>query len=54
MPCGWQYDRRSGLIYFPCNEGKESFEKAAGIEDCCGVSGENSQKMLKIAVFSRF
>ncbi len=24
-----------GLIYFSYNEGKESFEKAAGIEDCC-------------------
>jgi divalent metal cation (Fe/Co/Zn/Cd) transporter len=24
-----------GLIYFSHNEGKESFEKAAGMEDCC-------------------
>ncbi len=24
-----------GLIYFSYSEGKESFEKAAGIEDCC-------------------
>jgi len=24
-----------GLIYFSINEGKESFEKAAGLEDCC-------------------
>ncbi len=24
-----------GLIYFSVNEGKESFEKAAGLEDCC-------------------
>jgi divalent metal cation (Fe/Co/Zn/Cd) transporter len=24
-----------GLIYFSYNEGKESFEKAAGLEDCC-------------------
>jgi divalent metal cation (Fe/Co/Zn/Cd) transporter len=24
-----------GLIYFSINEGKESFEKAAGMEDCC-------------------
>ena len=24
-----------GLIYFSINEGKESFEKAAGIDDCC-------------------
>ena len=24
-----------GLIYFSINEGKESFEKAAGAEDCC-------------------
>jgi len=24
-----------GLIYFSVNEGKESFEKAAGMEDCC-------------------
>jgi divalent metal cation (Fe/Co/Zn/Cd) transporter len=25
----------AGLIYFSYNEGKESFEKAAGLEDCC-------------------
>jgi len=25
-----------GLIYFSYTEGKESFEKAAGMEDCCG------------------
>jgi len=25
-----------GLIYFSYSEGKESFEKAAGMEDCCG------------------
>lgn len=24
-----------GLIYFSVNEGKEAFEKAAGMEDCC-------------------
>jgi divalent metal cation (Fe/Co/Zn/Cd) transporter len=24
-----------GLIYFSVNEGKEAFEKAAGIDDCC-------------------
>jgi divalent metal cation (Fe/Co/Zn/Cd) transporter len=24
-----------GLIYFSYHEGKESFEKAAGMEDCC-------------------
>ena len=24
-----------GLIYFSYNEGKEAFEKAAGMEDCC-------------------
>ena len=24
-----------GLIYFSVNEGKEAFEKAAGLEDCC-------------------
>ena len=24
-----------GLIYFSINEGKESFEKAAGLEECC-------------------
>jgi divalent metal cation (Fe/Co/Zn/Cd) transporter len=24
-----------GLIYFSYNEGKEAFEKAAGLEDCC-------------------
>ena len=27
-----------GLIYFSINEGKEAFEKAAGLDDdCCGV-----------------
>jgi divalent metal cation (Fe/Co/Zn/Cd) transporter len=26
-----------GLIYFSIREGKESFEKAAGLEDCCGA-----------------
>ncbi len=31
-----------GLIYFSYNEGKESFEKAAGIEDCC--EEENGEK----------
>ncbi len=30
-----------GLIYFSHNEGKESFEKAEGIDDCCN-GGENS------------
>lgn len=29
-----------GLIYFSYNEGKESFEKAAGLEDCCGDETE--------------
>ncbi|MCK7506408.1 MAG: hypothetical protein MZV70_21705 [Desulfobacterales bacterium] len=24
-----------GLIWFSYNEGKEAFEKAAGMEDCC-------------------
>jgi len=24
-----------GLIYFSYSEGKESFEKAAGLDDCC-------------------
>jgi divalent metal cation (Fe/Co/Zn/Cd) transporter len=32
----------AGLIYFSYNEGKESFEKAAGLEDCC--DGEESEK----------
>jgi divalent metal cation (Fe/Co/Zn/Cd) transporter len=31
-----------GLIYFSYNEGKESFEKAAGMEDCCDE--ESSEK----------
>lgn len=31
-----------GLIYFSINEGKESFEKAAGMEDCC--DDENGQE----------
>jgi divalent metal cation (Fe/Co/Zn/Cd) transporter len=30
-----------GLIYFSINEGKESFEKAASMEDCC--DGEESK-----------
>jgi len=30
-----------GLIYFSYSEGKESFEKAAGMEDCC--DGEESK-----------
>lgn len=29
-----------GLIYFSYNEGKESFEKAAGMEDCCDEDAE--------------
>jgi divalent metal cation (Fe/Co/Zn/Cd) transporter len=29
----------AGLIYFSYNEGKESFEKAAGMEDCCDEEG---------------
>ena len=31
-----------GLIYFSYSEGKESFEKAAGLDDCC--DDEDSQK----------
>jgi divalent metal cation (Fe/Co/Zn/Cd) transporter len=31
-----------GLIYFSYNEGKESFEKAAGLDDCC--DDENGEK----------
>ncbi len=27
-----------GLIYFSVSEGKEAFEKAAGMDDCCGVA----------------
>lgn len=30
-----------GLIYFSFNEGKESFEKAAGLEDCCDEREES-------------
>jgi divalent metal cation (Fe/Co/Zn/Cd) transporter len=33
-----------GLIYFSYNEGKESFEKAAGIDDCCK---EETDKQVK-------
>jgi divalent metal cation (Fe/Co/Zn/Cd) transporter len=34
-----------GLIYFSINEGKEAFEKAAGIEDdCCGDDDEHKKK----------
>ena len=29
-----------GLIYFSYSEGKESFEKAAGMEDCCDEDAE--------------
>ncbi len=33
-----------GLIYFSYNEGRESFEKAAGMEDCCeDEESENSK-----------
>jgi divalent metal cation (Fe/Co/Zn/Cd) transporter len=31
-----------GLIYFSYNEGKESFEKAAGMDDCCEDEGKGS------------
>ena len=31
-----------GLIYFSYNEGKESFEKAMGMDDCCEDEGEGS------------
>jgi divalent metal cation (Fe/Co/Zn/Cd) transporter len=30
-----------GLIYFSYSEGKESFEKAAGMEDCCDEDGQD-------------
>jgi divalent metal cation (Fe/Co/Zn/Cd) transporter len=30
----------AGLIYFSIHEGKEAFEKAAGIDDCCADAGE--------------
>lgn len=33
-----------GLIYFSYNEGRESFEKAAGIEDCCDEESAEKQK----------
>lgn len=33
-----------GLIYFSYNEGKESFEKAAGMEDCCDEEGAEAAK----------
>jgi divalent metal cation (Fe/Co/Zn/Cd) transporter len=33
-----------GLIYFSYNEGKESFEKAAGMEDCCDEEVAEGQK----------
>jgi len=33
-----------GLIYFSYSEGKESFEKAAGMEDCCDDEGIKVQK----------
>jgi hypothetical protein len=30
-----------GLIYFSIHEGKESFEKAAGLNDCCEAEEYN-------------
>jgi divalent metal cation (Fe/Co/Zn/Cd) transporter len=33
-----------GLIYFSINEGKEAFEKAAGIEDSCGCGDETCKE----------
>jgi len=33
-----------GLIYFSYNEGKESFEKAAGMEDCCDDESAEESK----------
>jgi len=33
-----------GLIYFSYNEGKESFEKAAGMDDCCEEEGSEAPK----------
>jgi divalent metal cation (Fe/Co/Zn/Cd) transporter len=33
-----------GLIYFSYNEGRESFEKAAGLEDCCDEEGSEEPK----------
>jgi divalent metal cation (Fe/Co/Zn/Cd) transporter len=32
-----------GLIYFSINEGKESFEKAAGLENCCADDVDESK-----------
>ena len=33
-----------GLIYFSYSEGKESFEKAAGMDDCCEEEGVETPK----------
>ena len=33
-----------GLIYFSYSEGKESFEKAAGMDDCCEEEGLETPK----------
>ncbi len=33
-----------GLIYFSYSEGKESFEKAAGMDDCCEEEGSEAPK----------
>ena len=33
-----------GLIYFSYSEGKESFEKASGMDDCCDEEGLKAQK----------
>jgi len=34
----------AGLIYFSYNEGRESFEKAAGMEDCCEDESDEKSK----------
>ncbi|MBN2117060.1 MAG: cation transporter [Anaerolineales bacterium] len=34
----------AGLIYFSYNEGRESFEKAAGMEDCCDDESDEKSK----------
>jgi divalent metal cation (Fe/Co/Zn/Cd) transporter len=41
-----------GLIYFSYNEGKEAFEKAAGLEDCCDDEHAEGPKQPQKGIIS--
>lgn len=43
-----------GLIYFSYKEGRESFEKAAPMEDWCNEKAEKERNKLKNALFCAF